>query len=137
MGQKVNAKAFRMPLRKNWQSKWIATDDKKYKELLLKDLKIRELISGRLKAAGASTIEIERSASEVSITINVARPGMVIGRGGAGIEELKKILEAQFGEKIKLNVLEIKSPDLEANLVSQSVAEQIERRMPVKRIIAL
>jgi len=135
MGQKVNPKAVRLTLRRNWSSRWFAGDDKKYRELLLEDVKIRNLIMSKLKLAGVSKVIIERSSGKINISVRVARPGMVIGRGGAGVEELKKTVERQVGQKISLNVEEIKSPDLDAYLVARGIADQIERRFSVKRVV--
>lgn len=135
MGQKVNPRAARLALRRDWTSRWFANDDKKYQELLLEDVKIRNLIMSKLKLAGVSKVIIERSSGKININIRVARPGMVIGRGGSGIEELKKTVEGQIGQKISLNVEEIKSPDLDAYLVARGIADQIERRFSVKRVM--
>ena len=135
MGQKVNPKAVRLALRRNWSSRWFAGDDKKYQELLLEDVKIRSLIMSKLKLAGVSKVIIERSSGKINISVRVARPGMVIGRGGSGVEELKKTVEGQVGQKVSLNVEEIKSPDLDAYLVARGIADQIERRFSVKRVM--
>ena len=133
MGQKVNPRAARLVLTHNWSSRWFTKDNKKYKELLLADLKIRKKIFDRLKAAGVSEVIIERSAGKIKTTVLVARPGIVIGRGGAGVEELRKVIEEEIGQKVYLNVEEIKRPDLDAYLVATNVANQIEKRFPVKR----
>jgi len=135
MGQKVNPNAARLALTRKWSSRWIASDDKRYRQLLLDDVKIRRFVMGRLKTAGVSKVIIERPAGKIKIIVQVARPGMVIGRGGAGIEELRKAIEEKIGQKISLNVEEIKSPDLEAHLVARAIADQIERRFPVKRAV--
>ena len=133
MGQKVNPIMARLALTHNWSSRWIVKDDKKFKELLLEDVKMRQLVMDRLKTAGVSKVVIERPAGKVKVTVQVARPGMVIGRGGAGVDELRKMIEEKTGQKIQLNVEEIKSPDLDAYLVARSIADQIEKRYPVKR----
>lgn len=133
MGQKVNPKAARLALTHDWSSKWIVSDDKKYKELLLADVKIRRLVMDKLKTAGVSKVIIERPAGKIKVTVQVARPGMVIGRGGAGVDELRKVVENTIDQKISLNVEEIKNPDTDAYLVARSIADQIERRYPVKR----
>lgn len=133
MGQKVNPIVARLALNKDWSSRWFAGDDKKYKELLLSDVAIRKLIMIKLRSAGVSRVIIERPAGKVNVTVHVARPGMVIGRGGSGIEELRKVVEKEVGSKISLNVEEIRRPDLDAYLVARSVADQIERRYPAKR----
>lgn len=133
MGQKVNPTVVRLALNKDWSSRWFAGDDKKYKELLLSDVAIRKLIMIKLRSAGVSRVIIERPAGKVNVTVHVARPGMVIGRGGSGVEELRKVVEKEVGSKISLNVEEIRRPDLDAYLVARSVADQIERRYPAKR----
>jgi small subunit ribosomal protein S3 len=133
MGQKVNPRAARLVLTHNWSSRWFTKDDKKYKEFLLQDLKIRKKVFDKLKAAGVNEVIIERSAGKINIGILVARPGVVIGRGGAGVEELRKVIEEEIGQKVYLNIEEIKRPDLEAYLVARGIADQIERRFPVKR----
>jgi small subunit ribosomal protein S3 len=135
MGQKVNPNIARISLTRKWSSRWIAKEDKKYKEFLLEDFKVRRLIMNRLKTAGVSKVVIERPAGKIKINVQVARPGMVIGRGGSGIEELRRVIEEKIGQKISLNVEEIKSPDIEAYLIARTIADQIERRFPVKRAI--
>jgi len=133
MGKKVNPTAARLPLTKDWSSRWFESDDTKFKNLLLEDVKIRRLIMPRLKNAGVSKVEIERSSGKITIKVRVSRPGMVIGRGGTGVEELRRAIEKEIGQKISLNVEEIKNPDLEAHLVATYISDQIERRYPVKR----
>lgn len=135
MGQKVHPKAFRLPITREWSSQWYATKAK-YKEFLEQDLKIRGYINTRLKNAGVANIMIERSINKANITINVARPGMVIGRSGSGVDELRKKLDSLIGQKISLNVKEVRNPDLEALLIASWIAGQIERRLPVKRVMA-
>ena len=134
MGQKVNPNAFRLAVNKNWTSKWFATKGR-YGELLAEDIKIRNFVMKKLKSAGISKVIIERSINKIVVNTRVSRPGMVIGRSGAGIEELKKDLEKLTNQKITINVEEIKRPDLDAHLVAQNIADQIERRMPVKRLM--
>lgn len=133
MGQKVNPNAARLVLTHKWLSRWIASDDKRYKQLLLDDVKIRRLIMDKLKAAGVSKVVIERPAGKLKINVQVARPGMVIGRGGSGIEALRRSIEEKTGQKISLNVEEIKNPSLDAYLVARGIADQIEKRFPVRR----
>ncbi|MDP2671827.1 MAG: 30S ribosomal protein S3 [bacterium] len=135
MGQKVNPTAFRLPINKDWNSRWITTGTR-YKNLLQDDLKIRELITKKLRPAGISRVLIERSLNKLDVTVFVSRPGMVIGRSGQGVEELKRQLEALIDQKVTLNVEEIKRPDLDAFLVGRSIADQIEKRMHPKRVIA-
>jgi small subunit ribosomal protein S3 len=133
MGKKVNPTVARLALNRKWLSRWISSDKKRYKELLLDDVKIRKLIMDKLKTAGVSKVIIERPAGKIKINVQVARPGMVIGRGGSGIEELRRVTEEKIGQKVSLNVEEIKSPDLDAYLIARAVGDQIERRFPVKR----
>ncbi|HSX58075.1 MAG TPA: 30S ribosomal protein S3 [Candidatus Saccharimonadales bacterium] len=134
MGQKVNPRAFRLSINKDWDSKWFASKTR-YRELLAEDIKMRGFVMKKLKGAGVSRVVIERSINKVVVNVLVSRPGMVIGRSGAGIEELKKELEALTNQKITINVEEIKRPDLNAHLVAQNIADQIERRFPVKRLM--
>ncbi len=134
MGQKVNPAAFRLAVSKDWESKWFAGKNR-YKDLLAADIKLREFVFKKLKNAGVSRVVIERSINKLNLVVYVSRPGMVIGRSGAGIEELKKELERIAGQKVSINVEEVKRPDLSAYLVAVGLAEQIERRMPVKRIM--
>ncbi|OGY25754.1 MAG: 30S ribosomal protein S3 [Candidatus Woykebacteria bacterium RIFCSPHIGHO2_01_FULL_39_12] len=135
MGQKVNPIAFRLSQVKNWQSKWFA-NKRRYKELLLEDIQIRDKIMSNLRHAGVANVEIERSVNQITINIHVSRPGIVIGRSGTGIEEIKKNLEKFINQKLKINVIEIKNPDLSAFLVARSIADQIEKRFPIKRVMA-
>ncbi|MEX0616220.1 MAG: 30S ribosomal protein S3 [Candidatus Woykebacteria bacterium] len=135
MGQKVHPKAFRLAKDFGWSSLWFA-ERKRYKEFLEQDVKIRSYIMARLKAAGVSHVVIERSINKLNIIIYVARPGMVIGRSGAGVEDLRKSIDELVGQKVSLNIEEIRVPDLDAYLVARSVADQIERRLPVKKIMA-
>ncbi len=134
MGQKVNPIAFRLSLNKDWSSRWFATKGR-YKELLADDIKIRSYIMEKLKPSGISRVMIERSINKLNINLFVSRPGMVIGRSGSGIEELRKNLEKMLNQKVSINVEEIKRPDLNAYLVARNIADQIERRMGVKRLM--
>ena len=133
MGKKVNPKAARLPLTKQWSSRWFVSSDDKYRTLLLEDVKIRRMVMDRLKSAGISQVNIERSSGKITVIVKVSRPGMVIGRGGTGVEELRKAIEKEIGQKVSLNVEEIKNPDLDAHLVATNISDQIERRYPVKR----
>jgi small subunit ribosomal protein S3 len=135
MGQKVNPITFRLSLNKDWSSRWFAGKNR-YKNLLAQDIKIRSFVMEKLKAAGVSRVVIERSINKINIAVFVSRPGMVIGRSGAGIEELRKAIEELIDQKVSINVEEIKRPDLNAYLVARNLADQIEKRMPVKRIMA-
>lgn len=131
MGQKVNPIGLRVGINKEWQSKWFA--DKLYREYLQEDLKIRDYIKQKFKEAGIPKIEIERKSRLVIITINAARPGMVIGHRGRGVEQLKQELEKMTGREIHITVKEVENPELEAQLVAESVAQQIERRISWRR----
>ncbi len=131
MGQKVSPIGFRIGIIRDWDARWYA--DKNYTTLLHEDLAIRRYIRRRLINAGVSRIETERAASKLRIHIHTAKPGMVIGRGGSEVEDLRKTLEKQTGKKIHLNIVEIKNPDLDAQLVAESVAGQLKRRIAFRR----
>ncbi|MDD7363816.1 MAG: 30S ribosomal protein S3 [Peptoniphilus sp.] len=132
MGQKVNPHGLRVGIIKDWDSKWYA-DKKDFGDLLVEDDKIRKYIKKNLYQAGISRIEIERAANKVKISISTAKPGMVIGRGGAGVEELRKELEKLTGRSVVINVDEIKNPDLDAQLIAENIAAQLERRIAFRR----
>lgn len=132
MGQKVNPHGLRVGIIKNWDSKWYA-NKKNFSELLIEDNKIRTFIKKKLYAAGISKIEIERAANRVKVSIYTAKPGVVIGRGGAGVEELRKEIEKLTGKSIVLNVEEVKNPDVDAQIVAESIAEALERRVSFRR----
>ncbi len=133
MGQKVHPTGFRLGYIKPWQSRWYA--DKKYTDLLHEDIAIRQLIQSRLRDAAIPRVEIERSNNQVTVTIYTAKPGIVIGKGGQKVEELRHRIEALTEKKVRLNIQEIRLPELDATLVARSVAEQIERRVSYKRAI--
>lgn len=133
MGQKIHPKAIRLGYIQNWQSKWFAMD--KMPELILEDYEIRNLIKERFNLAAVSWVEIERAGSYLKVTIHTARPGIVIGRKGIDIENLKRDIENFTGRKTFINVSEIKAPELDARLVAQSIAIQIEKRVAYKRAI--
>jgi small subunit ribosomal protein S3 len=134
MGQKVNPIGFRLPLTRDWRSRWFA-EGRAYKENILKDVMLRELIMKRLRPAGVSRVDIERNLNMLGIKIHVARPGLVIGRGGSGLDDLRQVLEKESGQKLKLDIEEIRRPDLNAYLVARNIADQIEKRLPVKRVM--
>lgn len=135
MGQKVNPISFRLGQdAMQWDSRWIASNAK-YKDYLMQDLKIRKFLMGRLKSAGINRVQIERSINKLAVIVNVSKPGIVIGRGGSGLEEIKKQLAKITLEKFDFRVEEVRQPDLSAHLVAQSVVDQLERRMPAKRVI--
>ena len=131
MGQKVNPHGLRVGIIKTWDSRWFAEKD--YEKFLLEDIKIREYIKEKLFSAGISRVEIERAANRARITIHTAKPGMVIGRGGANIEELKKSLKTMTESQVDINIQEIKQQDLDATLVAESIASQLERRIAFRR----
>ena len=127
MGQKVNPHGFRVGVIKDWDSRWF-TDDKSFGDTLVSDHKIRKFIldNAEYKKAGIPKIEIERDNARVRVFVHCAKPGMLIGRGGVGIEKLRLELEALAGKPVAINVVEIKTPDLNATLVAQSIASQLE-----------
>lgn len=142
MGQKINPKVLRLGPIYNWNSLWF--EDKKYKETLLEDYKIRKALMEKLKNAGISEIDIERSINSLKIIAWVSKPGMVIGRGGTGLDELKAYLQKEFLKKVSnktqfkldIRVEPIKNPNLDAYLVAKNISEQLIRRLPAKRIMA-
>lgn len=131
MGQKINPNGFRLGVIRDWESKWYA--DKGYKETLNEDLRIRKFISEKLKDASVSTVEIERAANRINISIHTAKPGMVIGKGGSEVEALRKQLNALTGKQVHINIVEIKKPDLDAELVADGIARQLEARIAFRR----
>ena len=131
MGQKINPNGFRVGVIRDWTAKWYAEKD--YAAYLSEDLRIRKYIEKRLADASVSTIEIERAANRVNVSIHTAKPGMVIGKGGSEVEALRKELNALTGKRVHINVVEIKKPDLDAHLVGVSVAEQLEARVAFRR----
>ncbi|HHW03528.1 MAG TPA: 30S ribosomal protein S3 [Thermoanaerobacterales bacterium] len=131
MGQKIHPHGLRVGIIKDWDSRWYSSKD--FAELLLEDYKIREYIKKKLYSSGVSRIEIERAASRVKVTINTAKPGMVIGKGGTGVEELKAELEKITGKQVSINVVEIKNPDIDAQLIAENIASQLERRISFRR----
>ncbi|HLB12254.1 MAG TPA: 30S ribosomal protein S3 [Dehalococcoidia bacterium] len=133
MGQKTHPIGFRLGVTKDWVSRWYA--EGKYGELILEDLRLRRLIAGRLGDASIARVEIERSSNQLTITIHTAKPGIVIGKGGQRVDEMRGQLEALTGKKVRLNIQEIRQPELEATLVAKGIAEQIERRVSYKRAI--
>ena len=133
MGQKVNPVGLRVGINRNWESRWYA--DKEFATYLHEDIKIRKYLDKKLYDAAISTIEIERKKDNVEISIHVARPGVVIGQDGKNIEELKKsIAKIAKGKSIKINVVEIKNPDLDAILVAKSIAEQLQQRASFRTV---
>jgi len=131
VGQKVSPVGLRIGVIRDWESKWYA--DKDFATLLHEDLKIRKYVKGRLKDAAVSTIEIERAANRVNVTIHTAKPGMVIGKGGAEVETLRKALTELTGKRVHININEVKRPDLDATLVAENIARQLENRISFRR----
>jgi len=131
VGQKVHPKGLRIGIIKDWDAKWFAEKD--YATLLNEDIRLREYIKKRLFIAGISRIEIERAANRVKITIHTAKPGIVIGRGGTEVESLRKQLEKMTGKNINVNIVEVKVPELDAQLVSEGVAAQLVKRVSFRR----
>jgi small subunit ribosomal protein S3 len=131
MGRKVHPIGFRLGYIKDWQSKWFA--DRNYVDQLHEDLELRKTITAELANAGVARVEIERSANKIEVTVYTAKPGIVIGKRGAKVDDLKVGLEKRTGKKIKLNIQEIHQPELEAQLVAESIAEQINKRVSYKR----
>lgn len=131
MGQKVNPKSIRLKINQLWSSKWYAKQS--YRENLISDLKIRRALEKKLKDAAISKIIISRDTNKVSIDIHSGRPGIVIGRGGAGTDQLKKMLSVFIKDKIQINIMEVKKPDTDSAVIAQSVASQLEKRIPFKR----
>ena len=132
MGQKINPNGFRVGVIRPWSAKWYA-DKKHYAEYLNEDLRIRKYIEKRLADASVSTIEIERAANRVNVSIHTARPGMVIGKGGSEVEALRLELNKLTSKRVHINVVEIKKPDLDAHLVGENVAQQLENRVAFRR----
>ncbi|HSP21033.1 MAG TPA: 30S ribosomal protein S3 [Planococcus sp. (in: firmicutes)] len=131
MGQKIHPIGMRIGIIRDWESKWYAEKD--YATLLHEDIKIREYIEARLKEASVSKIEIERAANRVNVTIHTAKPGMVIGKGGSEVEVLRNQLNTMTGKRVHINIIEIKRADLDARLVAESVARQLENRVSFRR----
>jgi len=131
VGQKINPTGFRVGVIHDWQAKWYA--EKEFATYLNEDLKIRKYITKRLAEASVSTVEIERAANRVNVSIHTAKPGMVIGKGGAEVEALRKELNKLTGKRVHINIVEIKKPDLDAHLVGESIARQLEGRVAFRR----
>lgn len=131
MGQKVNPVGLRVGVIRDWDAKWYA--EKEYADYLHEDLRIRKFIANKLKDAAVSKIEIERAAKRVNISIHTAKPGMVIGKGGSEVENLRKQLNKLTGKMVHINIVEIKKPDLDAKLVGESIARQLENRVAFRR----
>ena len=133
MGQKVNPLGLRLGINRTWDSKWFS--EKKYSNFLENDIKIRKYIESKLKKAGLSKVVIERSSKKIIILIHSSRPGIIIGKKGADIEKLKKELSKLSGSEINLNIIETKKPELDAKVVADNIAMQIENRASTKRVM--
>ena len=131
MGHKVHPFGFRIGVIRDWQSKWYA--EKNYADSLHEDLKLRQAIKSGYNEAGISLVEIDRQANTVALTIHTARPGVVIGRGGQRVDEMRLHLASLVGKRIQLNILEVQQPELDAYLVARAIAEQIEHRVAFRR----
>ena len=132
MGQKVNPHGLRVGVIKDWDSRWYASDEK-VGDLIVEDQKIRKYLKKTLYGAGVPKIEIERSADTVTIFLHCARPGMVIGKGGEQIEQYRLAVEKLIGKKVRLNIVEVKNPDMDAQLVAENIAQQLEKRISHRR----
>ena len=131
MGQKINPHGFRLGITTDWKSRWYA--DKQYAEYVKEDVEIRKLLSKGMERAGISKVEIERTRDRVRVDIHTARPGIVIGRRGAEADRIRGQLEKLTGKQVQLNILEVKNPESDAQLVAQGVAEQLSNRVAFRR----
>jgi small subunit ribosomal protein S3 len=131
VGQKVNPIGYRLGYIKTWNSRWFAEKD--YAKLLHEDLKIRKMVKEKLAHAGVSKIEIERSGNQAKINIHTARPGIIIGRKGAEVDKLKSELESKTGRQVYINIKEIRKPEIDAQLVAENIAVQLEKRIAFRR----
>lgn len=136
MGQKVNPHGLRVGVIKNWSSRWFV-EDSKFGDTLVEDNKLRTYLKKKLYGAGVPEIEIERDAKRVRIFIHCAKPGMVIGRNGAEIEKLKEECQAMLGKPVVINIVEVKNPDLNAQLVAENIALQLEKRISFRRAMKM
>ncbi len=136
MGQKINPIGFRLGITQEHRSRWYA-DNKRYPKLLQEDYKIRQYIDKNLASAGISQVRIERKADQIDLEVHTARPGVVVGRGGTGIDTLRSGLQAELGgnRQIRINVIEVQRVDADAGLVAESIAQQLERRVSFRKIV--
>ena len=134
MGHKVHPNGFRLGVYRNWEAKWFAPD-KEFKPLLLEDVRLRRMLLARLKNAGVARIETERSSSALTVTLHTAKPGIVIGKGGTSVDQLRDELERITGKRVRVTIQEIKKPELSAQLVAENVAAQLEKRIAFRRAI--
>ncbi len=132
MGQKINPVGFRLGINRTWDSRWFA-NSREYGKLLHEDMKIREYLKAELKQAGVSKVIIERPHKKCRVTIYSARPGVVIGKKGADIEKLRKTVAGMTGSEVHLNIVEVRKPEIDSNLVADNIAQQLERRVAFRR----
>jgi len=132
LGQKVNPHGLRVGIIKDWDSRWFAQDSQ-FGDLLVEDYNIRKFLKNKLFASGVSKIEIERTAKRIKVNIFAAKPGIIIGRGGSEIDKVKKELETMTGKNIALNIEEVKHPDVDAQLIAENIAAQLERRISFRK----
>ena len=131
MGQKVNPNGFRLGVIRPWHARWYA--DKAYTQLVHEDLDIRTSILNRHQNAGVASVDIDRSANNVTVSIHTARPGIIIGKSGQNVEQLRQMLESRTGKKVKVNIIEVRQPDVNARLVARNIADQLEKRVSFRR----
>ena len=134
MGQKINPTGFRVGISKNWSSRWFSSK-KDYANLLIEDKKIRDYLNVKLSMAGLKNVEIERTENEINILIKVSKPGVVIGRGGTGVEEIEKEIKKITRGKVKITAEGVKSSEIEAQLVGDYICRQLKRRVPYRRVV--
>jgi small subunit ribosomal protein S3 len=134
MGQKINPFGFRLGITKNWKSRWFASKEI-YSLTVIEDRKIREFLTKKLETAGLKEVNIERTENEIHIYVKVSKPGIVIGKAGAGVEEIEKEVKKLTKSKIKITAEEVKTPELEAQLVGDYIYRQIKRRVPYRRVV--
>ena len=131
MGQKVHPNGFRLGIIRDWKAKWYA--DKQYTEFLMEDLDMRKLVEEKYKDADISNVETDRGSNQLSVTVYTAKPGIVIGRGGQRVDEMRALLEKKTGKKVQLNIREVWAPELDALLVAKNIASQISNRVAYRR----
>ena len=132
MGQKVHPHGLRVGVIKEWDAKWYA-NDRNFADLLIEDNKVREYLKKKLYIAGIAKIEIERAANRIKLNIHTAKPGIVIGRGGEGVDAVKKEIEKMTGKNVLINIIEVKNPETNAQLVAENIAAQLERRISFRK----
>jgi small subunit ribosomal protein S3 len=133
MGQKVHPVGYRLGVSKTWAAKWYA--DRDYATMVKEDAALRRAIATRFRDAGIAKIDIERSVNQVTVTIHTAKPGVVIGKGGAKVEELRQFLGRSTGKTVKVNIIEIRYPELDAQLIAESIAQQLEKRVSFRKVL--